>query len=61
MSTKVNFVLVLTLLKSFFRYSTMTSMALSRGADGYKLTTSYGAWISVGDIFHVFVFASLTN
>ena len=59
MSTKVNFVLLLTLLKSFFRYSTMTSMALSRRTDGYKLTTSYDIWISVGDIFHVF--ASLTN
>ena len=59
MSTKVNFVLVGTLLKSFFRYSTMTSIALSRGIDGYKLRTSYDTWISVGDIFHVF--ASLTN
>ena len=59
MSTKVNFVLLLTLLKSLSRYSTMTSIALSRGTDGYKLTTSYDTWISVGDIFHIF--ASLTN
>ena len=34
-------------------------IALSRGTDGHKLTTSYDTWISVGDIFHVF--ALLTN
>ena len=37
----------------------MTSIALSRGTDGYKLTTAYDIWTSVGDIFHAF--ASLTN
>ena len=59
MSTKLNFVLVLKLFKSFFRYSAMTSIVLSRVVDGYKLATSYDTWISVGDIFHVF--ALLTN
>ena len=59
MPTKVNLVLYLTLLKSFFRYSMMTSIALSRETDGYKSATSYDNWFSVGDIFHVF--ASLTN
>ena len=59
MSTKVNFVLLLALLRFFFRYSTMTTRVLSRGKDGYKLTTSYDTWISVGHIFHDF--ALLTN
>ena len=59
MSTKVNFALLLTLLKSFFRYSAMLSIALSRGTDGCKLTTSYGTWISVG-IFSM-LFASLRD
>ena len=59
MSIKVNFVLLLTLFESFFRYSTMASIALSSGTDEYKSTTSFDTWISVNDIFHVFT--SLTN
>ena len=49
----MNFVLAVTLLKSFFRDSTMAPIALSSEADGYKLATSYDTWISIGDVFHV--------
>ena len=37
----------------------MTSIVLSRGTDGYKLSTSYDTWISVG-IFSM-LFALLTK
>ena len=61
-STKVNFVLLLMLLKSIFRYSTMTSIALSTGTDGYKLTTSYDfSWIYLPCLFFVDKFNRVFN
>ena len=39
----------------------ITSIALSKRTDGYKLTIPYDTWISVGEIFHVFaLLANLT-
>ena len=55
LSAKVTFVLVTALLISSLRYPTMMSIALSSGTDGYKLTSSYSTWISVGYTVNVFV------